>query len=105
SSRRRHTRFSRDWSSDVCSSDLSRASTSGAAGSRGGALTRGGSQEAPEGGAAAALAAGGETGDDAVARGDGVAGDLGDAAVGDEIGRASCREGVLAADVGVAFCE
>src|SRR5690606_41106651 len=24
SSRRRHTRFSRDWSSDVCSSDLSR---------------------------------------------------------------------------------
>src|SRR6266511_5625614 len=37
SSRRRHTRFSRDWSSDVCSSDLSRtrrwsggpASTSG----------------------------------------------------------------------------
>src|SRR5690606_40712242 len=27
SSRRRHTRFSRDWSSDVCSSDLPRAST------------------------------------------------------------------------------
>src|SRR5690606_39911910 len=25
SSRRRHTRFSRDWSSDVCSSDLSNA--------------------------------------------------------------------------------
>src|SRR5690606_40028590 len=25
SSRRRHTRFSRDWSSDVCSSDLQRA--------------------------------------------------------------------------------
>src|SRR5690606_40667810 len=25
SSRRRHTRFSRDWSSDVCSSDLSRS--------------------------------------------------------------------------------
>src|SRR5690606_39716229 len=25
SSRRRHTRFSRDWSSDVCSSDLDRA--------------------------------------------------------------------------------
>src|SRR5690606_40765153 len=24
SSRRRHTRFSRDWSSDVCSSDLNR---------------------------------------------------------------------------------
>src|SRR5690606_40082676 len=27
SSRRRHTRFSRDWSSDVCSSDLGSAST------------------------------------------------------------------------------
>src|SRR5690606_39326780 len=27
SSRRRHTRFSRDWSSDVCSSDLSFART------------------------------------------------------------------------------
>src|SRR5690606_40730431 len=26
SSRRRHTRFSRDWSSDVCSSDLGEAS-------------------------------------------------------------------------------
>src|SRR5690606_40465566 len=28
SSRRRHTRFSRDWSSDVCSSDLSADRTS-----------------------------------------------------------------------------
>src|SRR5207302_5972934 len=28
SSRRRHTRFSRDWSSDVCSSDLKEASAS-----------------------------------------------------------------------------
>src|SRR5690606_39445781 len=27
SSRRRHTRFSRDWSSDVCSSDLEKAVT------------------------------------------------------------------------------
>src|SRR5690606_39541330 len=27
SSRRRHTRFSRDWSSDVCSSDLPAATT------------------------------------------------------------------------------
>src|SRR5207302_6703381 len=27
SSRRRHTRFSRDWSSDVCSSDLSSPAT------------------------------------------------------------------------------
>src|SRR5690606_40106296 len=29
SSRRRHTRFSRDWSSDVCSSDLSQNSDGG----------------------------------------------------------------------------
>src|SRR5271165_7423331 len=29
SSRRRHTRFSRDWSSDVCSSDLLRGSLHG----------------------------------------------------------------------------
>src|SRR5690606_40379610 len=28
SSRRRHTRFSRDWSSDVCSSDLTNSFTS-----------------------------------------------------------------------------
>src|SRR5436309_12274908 len=27
SSRRRHTRFSRDWSSDVCSSDLDNSAT------------------------------------------------------------------------------
>src|SRR5690606_199945 len=31
SSRRRHTRFSRDWSSDVCSSDLLRRKTAGTA--------------------------------------------------------------------------
>src|SRR5690606_40092341 len=29
SSRRRHTRFSRDWSSDVCSSDLARRTAVG----------------------------------------------------------------------------
>src|SRR5690606_39812059 len=29
SSRRRHTRFSRDWSSDVCSSDLMKAGRKG----------------------------------------------------------------------------
>src|SRR5690606_40506346 len=34
SSRRRHTSFSRDWSSDVCSSDLSRAVTATADTSR-----------------------------------------------------------------------
>src|SRR5690606_40463352 len=32
SSRRRHTRFSRDWSSDVCSSDLSFSSMSSSSG-------------------------------------------------------------------------
>src|SRR5690606_40387843 len=32
SSRRRHTRFSRDWSSDVCSSDLSLQPAAGAHG-------------------------------------------------------------------------
>src|SRR5690606_40226803 len=35
SSRRRHTRFSRDWSSDVCSSDLPSRPSSGAAGPSG----------------------------------------------------------------------
>src|SRR5690606_40327862 len=38
SSRRRHTRFSRDWSSDVCSSDLERGDLVAAAGPRGGRL-------------------------------------------------------------------
>src|SRR5690606_39692971 len=38
SSRRRHTRFSRDWSSDVCSSDLTWSDTTGKSfSSRGGA--------------------------------------------------------------------
>src|SRR5690606_40831058 len=32
SSRRRHTRFSRDWSSDVCSSDLARRGGKGPVG-------------------------------------------------------------------------
>src|SRR5690606_39991741 len=35
SSRRRHTRFSRDWSSDVCSSDLIRFQSGGIAGGDG----------------------------------------------------------------------
>src|SRR5690606_40998549 len=34
SSRRRHTRFSRDWSSDVCSSDLARERQLGRVGYR-----------------------------------------------------------------------
>src|SRR5690606_39936898 len=40
SSRRRHTRFSRDWSSDVCSSDLypTRSHTGAAQGGMAGAL-------------------------------------------------------------------
>src|SRR5690606_31328438 len=38
SSRRRHTRFSRDWSSDVCSSDLRRTTTGSVLPGRGGAV-------------------------------------------------------------------
>src|SRR5699024_12144610 len=34
SSRRRHTRSKRDWSSDVCSSDLTRSLAAGLAGAR-----------------------------------------------------------------------
>src|SRR2546422_9180750 len=40
SSRRRHTRCSRDWSSDVCSSDLRRSSTTSPIGSWGFAPVR-----------------------------------------------------------------
>src|SRR5690606_39676760 len=36
SSRRRHTRFSRDWSSDVCSSDLSQGKSAQGHGGRNG---------------------------------------------------------------------
>src|SRR5690606_16043271 len=42
SSRRRHTRFSRDWSSDVCSSDLGRRRTLAGGLSRAAAIFRGG---------------------------------------------------------------
>src|SRR5699024_11773239 len=45
SSRRRHTRSKRDWSSDVCSSDLARAAFTGE-------LERPGSHRVEEGGAA-----------------------------------------------------
>src|SRR2546429_4136363 len=41
SSRRRHTRCSRDWSSDVCSSDLDKANRSRLKGARGPGLERG----------------------------------------------------------------
>src|SRR5690606_33825265 len=44
SSRRRHTRFSRDWSSDVCSSDLGAAGR-GARGGRGVRRRGGGAAE------------------------------------------------------------
>src|SRR5690606_39278276 len=40
SSRRRHTRFSRDWSSDVCSSDLDRSAPSRMGGRRRSAHSR-----------------------------------------------------------------
>src|SRR5690606_40013669 len=44
SSRRRHTRFSRDWSSDVCSSDLAVHAIRGSRGQ--GALRRGSKRNA-----------------------------------------------------------
>src|SRR5437868_8546536 len=68
SSRRRHTRSKRDWSSDVCSSDLDHGLTCDAF---------------------ATLAGVGERGE-RVARESVIAEDRGD----DEIGRASCRERV-----------
>src|SRR2546430_17493678 len=40
SSRRRHTRFDCDWSSDVCSSDLVRRNRSGRKGERGSVIPR-----------------------------------------------------------------
>src|SRR5690606_40648238 len=92
SSRRRHTRFSRDWSSDVCSSDLqppaagysqdrSRVHFAGQRGRRRYPGDRGGDRA----GAHAAPAGGG-----------GGRGDRGAEAVPAvaEIGRASCRESV-----------
>src|SRR5256885_4612163 len=45
SSRRRHTRLQGDWSSDVCSSDLTASSTAGAGpGSGGGGVSGGATQ-------------------------------------------------------------
>src|SRR5690606_40998608 len=88
SSRRRHTRFSRDWSSDVCSSDLA---------------------DAPQDfeHALAALATGGALAAGFVLReGEEVLGDVDHAVVfvhddhAAEIGRASCRERVLISVVG-----
>src|SRR5438445_13666937 len=73
SSRRRHTRYWRDWSSDVCSSDLVPAWP----GCRAGAIAGG----APPGGGWCVLA-------------DSAGGPGHRLPAGDKIGRASCRERV-----------
>src|SRR5690606_6845206 len=58
SSRRRHTRFSRDWSSDVCSSDLAAALSGRAVGRAAAARRAGARADARSAGAAARRAAG-----------------------------------------------
>src|SRR5689334_24931504 len=77
SSRRRHTRWNCDWSSDVCSSDLEQ---------RDGLLYGRGSADMKAG--IAAMCAAALRAHDAGALG----GEVIVAAVADEIGRASCRE-------------
>src|SRR5690606_40364083 len=88
SSRRRHTRFSRDWSSDVCSSDLVTVGVDGATASGGvfaARATAGAVVSVDVLAVLAAALASGVAAQDAVAV----------APVGfDEIGRASCRERV-----------
>src|SRR5207249_8288429 len=74
SSRRRHTKSTRDWSSDVCSSDLDALARPGAARDAAGSPPRGSHRD---GGAGLVRAAGRE-----------------------EIGRASCRERVQLGVVG-----
>src|SRR3712207_7073396 len=49
SSRRRHTRYWRDWSSDVCSSDLARGGGTHQQGSSQGTFRRRGYREGPRG--------------------------------------------------------
>src|SRR5690606_39369846 len=88
SSRRRHTRFSRDWSSDVCSSDLGILEHADAVQAR---------QLAAHGFDVLRMAGGL---DDREA-GLGVGGDPLDLAGGGEIGRASCRERVKSREVAV----
>src|SRR5690606_41201171 len=89
SSRRRHTRFSRDWSSDVCSSDLALPAARGAGGDGFGRVVGVGLVAAGLGGPGR-LQRGG------LGRGDGVAAGVLDGPdegpLGGEIGRASCRE-------------
>src|SRR5690606_40617326 len=82
SSRRRHTRFSRDWSSDVCSSDLERAVEEA------GALTPAGGTQ-PEAGSV--FNNGGAI---FAAKGFKQPGNHSGQLQGHKIGRASCREGV-----------
>src|SRR5690606_39546318 len=89
--RRRHTRFSRDWSSDVCSSDLVLRAADQAGGEAGA------TEPAAAGGGIArrlGLAPGGislgRPGEQL--RAIGAAGGLGVLAQPFEIGRASCRE-------------
>src|SRR5690606_40443347 len=85
SSRRRHTRFSRDWSSDVCSSDLSGRGEE-VTGQR---LDRAGEQRGT----------GGRTRVEAVREdivGDAAQLRIDDGVVVREIGRAACRERVWA---------
>src|SRR2546429_1102500 len=81
SSRRRHTRCSRDWSSDVCSSDLDRV----------GAQQQGGPVDEDHGGAHVLLAA--QVGVLPAGRDDDQPVDpAGDQGGGQQIGRASGRE-------------
>src|SRR5258707_13129643 len=58
SSRRRHTRYWRDWSSDVCSSDLGRRRDHRRAGAGRGRLRRAARQQRPEALAVLRLAGG-----------------------------------------------
>src|SRR3712207_8459790 len=91
SSRRRHTRYWRDWSSDVCSSDLlpapHRSHARGGTlqgGRRGGSLISRGSRAAPGSGSGGAASTWSSTRSDGSARG---------------VGRAACRERGLILEV------
>src|SRR5262245_65218438 len=95
SSRRRHTRCLSDWSSDVCSSDLD------IEGDAGSIAERGQFRNIRAAARRAAARRGRRPQRDLPPR------DPGHAAgeVGDEIGRASCRERVEVGEVGVAWRE
>src|SRR5437764_13630476 len=87
SSRRRHTRYIGDWSSDVCSSDLGKR--------RRRAGAEAGRAEAHAGGAGAGRQGAGATEEAPRA----VAGAERRAHLADQIGRASCRERVEITEV------